>query len=333
MVHQTTDVEDDDLDDLNDFDDLHPDATSTPLHVDHSVSAKGGNDSGVNLSSSGSRGTKRKLSPVVQVPRSSPPYNSGLDITDSRSSSPSLPDVVHSTEEAQANQGQDASEILSQTLAPPMSSSDYQVDEIEELVESPVRPRHKTRREQVVTTGDNGDLEAEDAGPLRKIKGRQKSKKNPGISTAKLQAMLPRRRTRVTHEVDEYDLDASEDVTLDSDQDELSLPQRRQTATARKPSASKPAKKTSRTTKKATAPSKPAQKNSRTYGRRGSSDKENGEAHREVDSDEEGSTIEVSTIKPSKALEAMAKQFEEVDAFEMDFESVSYVQTSSSPLR
>jgi hypothetical protein len=175
--------------------------------------------------------------------------------------------------------------------------------------------------------GDNEDPEGEEEEPARKTKGRQKLKKNQGISTAQLQSMLPRRRTHVAQGDDE------EDITLDSDQDELALPPRRQTASKRKFAVPKTAKKPSRAAKKPAPPNKPAPKNTRTYGRRGSSDKENGEAHDEAGSDEEGSTIEVTTVKPSKALEAIARKFEEVDAFEMDFESVSYVQTSSSPMR
>ncbi|KAF2684513.1 hypothetical protein K458DRAFT_418087 [Lentithecium fluviatile CBS 122367] len=329
MVHQTTDVEDNDLDDLGDFDDFRPAAESTPLHVQKSAPEEGGNDSGVNLSSSGSRGTKRKLSPVIQVPRSSPPYNSGPDIEDSRSPSPSLPEVVQSTEEAQQTQEQAESEILSQTMAPPMSSSDYPADDIEDPLESPVRPRQRTRRGKSTKAGDNEDSEGEETEPAKKTKARPKSRKNPEISTAKLQSLLPRRRTRVAQEGDEFDMDNSEDVTFDSDQDELALPPRRQPAAGRKP-APKP-KKPSKTTRKAAASSRATQKNTRTYGRPGSSDKENAGARE--DSDGEGSTIEVTTVQPSKALEAIAKKFEEVDEFELDFESVSYVQTSSSPMR
>ena len=328
MVHQTTDVEDNDLDSLGDFDDFHPDAESTPLHAQKSAPEEGGNDSGVNLSSSGSRGTKRKLSPIiVQVPRSSPPYDSGPDIADSRSSSPSLPEVIHSTEEVRKDQDQEQPDILSQTLGPPMSSSDYQADDIEDPPESPVRLRQRIRRGRSTRVGDNEDSEDEETEPAKKAKGKQRSKRNQGISTAKLQSMLPRRRTHVAQE------DVEEDMTFDSDQDELALPPRRQTASVRKPVVPKTAKKALRTAKKPAASSKPAPKNTRTYGRRGSSDKENDEARDEEGSTEEGSTIEVTTDKSSKALEAIARKFEEVDAFEMDFESVSYVQTSSSPMR
>jgi hypothetical protein len=326
MVHQTTDIEDNDLDDLGDLEDFHPDAESTPLHAQKSAPVSGGNDSAVNLSSSGSRGTKRKLSPVVQVPRSSPPYESDPDMAVSRSPSPSLPDVIHSTEEAHEDQngGDDDPEILSQTLAPPMSSSDYNIDPIEDPAESPARLRRRNRRGRSAQADDRDDSEGEETEPAKKAKGRPKAKKNQGISTAKLQSLLPRRRRNVPREDDE------DEMAFDSDQDELALPPRRQTAARRKPPTPKPAKKASRTAKKTLV----VPRNTRTYGRRGSSDKENDEAHEEEEGDfEEGSTIEVATKKPSKALEAIAKQFEDIDAFEMDFESVSYVQTSSSPTR
>ncbi|KAH7064155.1 hypothetical protein BKA63DRAFT_427930 [Paraphoma chrysanthemicola] len=87
MVQQTTDLEDNDqsgLDDTDDFDfdDFLPQAESTPLNVRTGPEHETRNDSGAQISSSGSRGVKRKLTPTVQVPRSSPPYDppSGADV-------------------------------------------------------------------------------------------------------------------------------------------------------------------------------------------------------------------------------------------------------------
>ncbi|KAF2242969.1 hypothetical protein BU26DRAFT_123167 [Trematosphaeria pertusa] len=336
MVHQTTDVEDNDLDDLGDLDDFHPDAESTPLRVQKSAPGEeAGNKSGLSLSSSSSRGTKRKLSsPVVQVPRSSPPYDppSGPDV-DSRSPSPSLPEVVQSTEEAQENVDRAQPDILSETMAPPMSSSDYPVDEIEDPPESAVRPRQSRRRGTAKNAGKDVESGCEETDGPKKAKGRQKARRNHGISTAKLQALLPRRRTRMPQE-DEYDLQSSDDgFPADSDQDELQLPPRRLAPTARKSAAPKSTRKVSRA-KKSTTATKPAQENTRTYSRRTSSDKENGAAvELEEDSDEIEETTEPSITRPSATLEAIAKKFEEVDAFEMEFESVSYVEQSSSPWR
>jgi hypothetical protein len=339
MVHQTTDVEDndlgdDDFDDL-DLDDFHPGAESTPLHVQRTSDKEPGNDSGVQLSSSSSRGTKRKITPVVQVPRSSPPYDppSGPDVEESRSSSPSLPELLHSTEENRAEQVQEDQEILSQTMAPPLSSSDYEADEPEVSTKSPARTRSKRRTEHG-QAGSDTEIEVDVSSRAKKTKGKQgkqKPRKEQAISTAKLQALLPRRRTKIAREADEYDVPSEEDEQIDSDEDELALPPRRRRAATRKASVSKPAKSTSRTTKKPPAQRKPAQRSTRTYGRRGSSDKEN--AQEEQGTEGEFDTVEIANPPPSANLDAIAKKFEEVDAFEMEFESVSYVQTSSSPYR
>ncbi|KAF1960809.1 hypothetical protein CC80DRAFT_465134 [Byssothecium circinans] len=264
MVQQTTDVEDNDADDF-DFDDFLPEAESTPLPNQKGASGEPpGNDNGVNVSSSGSRGTKRKLSPVIQVPRSSPPYESDPDVGE-RDTSPKV--------------------------------------------------------------ANEEESEGEETDRPKKAKGRHKANSHQAISTAKLQALLPRRRTRMPQDEDEFDIPSE-----GSDQDELAQPQRRQTAGARKSTASKVTKKPSRAVKKTAA--KLSQKNARTYGRRRSSDKENEEALEEDEDDESEihDTIAVEDSLSSKSLQAIAKKFEEVDDFELEFESVSYV-TSSSPHR
>lgn len=331
MVNQTTDVEDNDLD-FSDLDDFHPDAESTPLPTQKNNGAiEPGNDSGVNLSSSGSRGTKRKLSPVVQVPASSPPYDSGPDIEQSRSPSPSLPEVVQSTEEAREDGEHGELEIYSETMAPPMSSSDYQIDETEDPPGSPVNARQR-RRGASTRADKNADSEGEETERPRRAKGRQKARSNHGISTTKLQALLPRRRTQLLQEEDEYGVPSSVEVTVDTSEDELALPARRATS-RRKPALARPSKKGLRAATKGVGSKKAAPKNIRTYGRRTSSDKENGDAHDEEEGEDEDEEPAVAATKASENLEAIAKRFEEVDAFEMDFESVSYVQTSSSPWR
>lgn len=339
MVQQTTDVEDNDLEDFE-FEDFLPDAESTPVHVQKAAPGEiTGNDSGVNLSSSGSRGKKRKLSPVVQVPRSSPPYDADADVdanadaeADAESSqlsspisSPELPEIIYSTERARDTQEMTEPDAFSETMAPPMSSSDYENN----VVDDPQPSRRTARKARGASTKAASDTESEGEATdrPRQAKGRRKTKPNPGLSTAKLQSMLPRRRAHVRQAEDEFDVPLEED---DSDVDELAMPQRRHTAT--KKSAAPKTKKKARAAKKPAA--KPARQNIRTYGRRPSSDKENEDAADEDVSDgsDDEDTIEASTAnKPSKAMELMAKQFEEVDEFELDFESVSYVQTSSPP--
>ncbi|KAF2792181.1 hypothetical protein K505DRAFT_326346 [Melanomma pulvis-pyrius CBS 109.77] len=347
MVHQTTDVEYNELDNLNDLgdmeelDDFHPEHESTPLHVHkstHGIDA--GNTSGLNLSSSGSRSRKRKLSsPVIQVPRSSPPYDppSGADVTESRAASPSLPEgVVESREGVVEDQEEADVEIMSETMAPPRSSSPP-ADEIEDPPDSPVKSRERRTRRAPTRSGRNQDLDEDELDRPAKPRARNKPKAHHGISTAKLQSLLPRRRTRVPQERDEYDIQDSDEIDetpIDSDQDELQLPNPRRAPPARKGVISKPSKKSTRTAKKSTVPTKTAQKSARTYTRRTSSDKENVRAVVvDGESGDVEETTEPSIVLPKPQLAAIAKQFEDVDAWEMDFESVDPNGDDSSPWR
>ena len=222
-------------------------------------------------------------------------------------------------------------EILSETMAPPMSSSDYEVEERQDPRNSPKVRNQRKRRGTAAEEGEE-DSDHEQANRRRQPKGKEKAKRENSISTAKLQALLPKRRTRAKHD------DSDSASVIDSDEDELSMPPRRHAQLARKIAAAKVQKKPARAAKK-TAPAAKAPKGSRTYGRRISSDKENegraeAEAEAEEDSEEEDSGhTEVADDKPSSNLQAMAKKFEDIDAFDLDFESVSYVQTSSSPWR
>lgn len=342
MVQQTTDVEDNDLDDsdaLDDLDDFHPDDESTPLHVRKNAPAEETNQrSAHNLSSSGSRGKKRKLaSPVVQVPRSSPPIDSlsGADIAKSlRSSSPSLPEgVIENQEEVVESREQAEPGILSDTMAPPRSSS----APIDEIDDSPARPRQRKKRgESRRKVRGSGSEDEETERPTR-MKAKSKSKiKVESISTAKLQALLPRRRTRVAQERDEYDILTSDDIEeapIDSDQDELQLPTPRKGPKGRK-ATSKPNKKISRGTKKSAMPTDAARRNTRTYGRHTSSDKENDSAIvMDTNSLEADEPTETTINIPDSKLAAIAKKFEDVDAWEMEFESVDAGGGDSSPWR
>jgi hypothetical protein len=337
MVRQTTDVEDNDLDDLDDF---HPDAESTPLQVRKIGASEASNEaSGVSLSSSDSRGKKRKLStPVVQVPRSSPPYESpsGADAANSqRSSSPSLPAAtMESDEEVVETQEPINRELMSETMAPPRSSSPSG-DETENApsLASP-RPR---RRGKARKTGRTFASDGEETDRSAKIKTRAKQKpKAQTISTAKLQSLLPRRRNRVAQRRDEYDIQNSDDVEVipdDSDQDELQLPPPR--PAARKAAASKSKKKSSKTEKKPELAISKARTSTRTYGRQ-SSDKENESAfvaNEDEDSVDVNESTEISVDLPKSKLAAIAKKFEEVDDFEMEFESVDVDGGTSSPWR
>src|SRR5690242_6924287 len=325
MVQQTTDVEDNDDSGLSntdnfDFDDFLPQDESTPLNKQRTTTEKeGANDSGAHLSSSCSRGRKRKLTPVVQVPRSSPPYDppSGADVESGRSPSPSLPDVIPSREEL-VEQTQDDPEILSQTLAPPKSSSP--VRERPQPTASPEQTRAR-RGGRRTTYKESSD--AEDTETPAKQKRNIRAKAQQQISTAQLKGLLPRRRNRIRAH-DEYDLTSSEDVTqFDSDQDELQMPARR---ARQRPGAGKTT--SPKATKKARGKKTIASaKASRTYSRRISSDKENNATAEEAEDTPERSAVEISD-----KLAAIRKKFEEIDDFELEFGTVDTV-TSSSPYR
>ncbi|KAF2734596.1 hypothetical protein EJ04DRAFT_512439, partial [Polyplosphaeria fusca] len=331
-IHQTTEVEDNDLDDLDDF---NPEGQSTPLHLDHSGSGdesiRPGED---HLSSSASRGTKRKLSsPVVLVPRSSPLYDppSGADLAEShRSSSPSLPEDIIETQEMPEGHEQNSPDIMSETMAPPRSSSPL-MDDVENISATTKGRRIRGTRGPVHYDA-SGDEESQ-LRPRTRPKGRPKVKVQ-GLSTAKLQALLPRRRTVVSHEHDEYDLEDSDEIVvapIDSDEDELQMPQPRKAAPTRKTGTFKPPRKGGRKTKKA-APAPEVSKKPRTYGRRTSSDKENGStyvANEESEDDEVEDVSETRINVPKERLEAIAKKFEEVDAWDLEFETVDQVASSS----
>ncbi|KAF2125041.1 hypothetical protein P153DRAFT_370361 [Dothidotthia symphoricarpi CBS 119687] len=331
MVQQTTDVEDNDQDTLDDtdnfdFDDFVPHDESTPLNVRKNAPEDGvRNDSGTQVSSSGTRGTKRTLSPVIQVPRSSPPFDmqSSPALESPRSPSPSLPDVTPS-HEIVVEQTQEDSEPMSETLAPPKSSSPVRA--VSEIPSSPAQTRVGGRGRQArKATNYNDESEGEETETPAKAKKGAKTKAQQNISTAQLKGLLPRRRTRMRLDRDEFDLESSDvDVEMDSDQDELQMPARR--SHQRKPPSPKVTKKTARG-KKTAASTKAAQKTSRTYGRRISSDKENAAQEKEVEE-----TTEPSIVEQSEKLAAIRKKFEEVDAFELEFENVD-VTASSSPFR
>jgi hypothetical protein len=122
---------------------------------------------------------------------------------------------------------------------------------------------------------------------------------------------------------DEFDVESSEATPIDSDQDELQMPNPRgRQRTGIGKIASPKSKKKNARGKKAVV-TKP----SKTYSRRISSDKEN----------EDGGDIveeptETSIIEHSEKLLAIKKKFEEVDAFELEFETVD-ATTNSSPFR
>lgn len=183
------------------------------------------------------------------------------------------------------------------------------------------------------------------------------------LTTAALQALLPQtRKLKSDRQHDTFDIHSSstleeeDDVEVDEDEDELSRPRRRAAvppARARKVGALKSPKvtrgkaadrpvmskaaKTNKTSKaRATVPAaKTAEMKTRTYTRRSQGDKENegGESEDEPRQDDDNSDVTVmgKTVKSGELKDAR-KKFEEVDNWEMEFESAD-ITGGSSPWR
>jgi hypothetical protein len=365
MVQQTSeggnqsDVEDSlrDLDDtLRDFDAFNPDDESTPLHLSKrqlgSISmSKSQRHSALVTQPSSSRKRKHDddADDEIQVPRSSPPFVSSTTrnvrrivvLSDSESTaSSSLPEVViPSTEQAQGSEAN--REQYSDTMAPPLSSSD---------VSSPPRPQITTtarqdKRRKASTKPDRRD--PKEATTSRK----KRQKKAHAISTEALQSLLPRSRNqkRTTAKTSTYDIPSSDSIEanqfsieVDSDGDELAQPSRNRrgtVVTARTPTGKADGNKgrKKKTVLKSAAPTHASlavvtkKERRRTYGR-SQANKENEEtlliSDNETNSeDEDGGWLSKERdsgigLTSSKELEAARKKFEEVDQWEMEFESV-----------
>jgi hypothetical protein len=339
-----------DLDDtLRDFDEFNPDDESTPLHLskrksDSFLVSKSLRKSAVEHPNSSSR--KRKHADEddeIQVPRSSPPLasspprNAHRIPTDSRESvSSSVPEqAIPSTE--QGIQSEAELERYSDTMAPPLSSSD---------MSSPPRPRNvpKSRPEKRRKTSTQ---------PEATTSRKTRLKKAPTISTAALQSLLPRARNqkRNTSKIDTYEIPSSdsaevnvESMLVDSDDDELAQPTRRQRgmkATTRTPISKVDGNKVRKKkgVLKSPAPLSKSlalttkEKRRRTYGRP-QAEKENDDSmvisddnsNSGEDEDEGGKNAKHRDsgvgMAASEELKAARKKFEEVDQWEMEFESV-----------
>ncbi|GAB1728723.1 hypothetical protein NU195Hw_g434t1 [Hortaea werneckii] len=195
--------------------------------------------------------------------------------------------------------------------------------------------------------------------PERQVRSKKKAKP---LSTANLQALLPKRRAkpRPRHRTTEYDFTSDEDeeseldaAHLDEDEDELGGRMRRRTSAASKgrKSAAPRTKTKSRGGKSAQAARKssaapPARKSTaataktrkgqpKTYGRAGNaSDKENEDAYESVDEDGDDTTdlpaVDMRQVAKSRELEEAKRKFEEVDGWDMEFESMSQDDHRSS---
>ncbi|EON68245.1 hypothetical protein W97_07503 [Coniosporium apollinis CBS 100218] len=365
MVEQHNDDEDDTLGDFN------PDDESTPVgtrKVTVPSSAVAGTPEEARTSSS----RKRKHSSLepdseIQVLRSSPPLISppigGRD-EDSAHESSSLPDRMPDTQEAPTtHETEQAPEIWSETMAPPESSSpSHRSQELRKHDAPPARRRGRPPRAR---TADHSDLsDAEDAAttPARPKRNAQPiPKKAPALTTAALASLLPqrRRKPRDARAKSPFEIPSSSDIAMvDTDEDEL------QQAPARRGRGKAPTKTAARTPKKGGGAGKlksasplsarkggagrpatttPAAATRRTYTRRPrpTSDQENNngdssglsEPPSGSESQGEGDTTVVEIVSKSKELAAAKQKFEEVDQWEMEFESADLIGGESSPWR
>lgn len=356
-----------DLDDEDeDEDDFNPDDESTPLNLSRTkIMASASNPSSANS-------RKRKLS-GVQVPQSSPRLPSPKPAT--------AETVVQSTEtqleeeeqnfEASENIDEDelpvpsvearphTLEVLSDTMAPPLSSSSMPPSP--QLPTRKYRAPSRGRRTQRNQTPPPHTQDSPISSPpslthspnrivhTTKAKPKQAAPPPSTLSTAQLQVLLPRRRRRAAR--DTFDIPSSEDeidiTGLSPEDDELShiivrpRPRRGNTVT-----------RTLAPTKKASK-AKPVSKliakavsTKRTYGARANpaSGKENeneDEDGADVDDSlalvQDDGELEVQSSENSQELEKRigkelkkaARKFREVDQWELDFEEVT--ASSDSP--
>jgi len=282
-----------------------------------------------------------------KAPRSSPPLqddqqSEGLPSPRAKSRRPRRPGRVTKRRSA----GRSAAQTIHSSSSAISASSPHSTPP-----SSPVNTQKQT-----------AETKAAVAGTTRKGAKRDKT---ITLTTAALQALLPQTRKLKTDRVrDTFDIHSSstqEDDEIDEDEDELSRPRRRAAALSnrgQKPGALKSPKatrgKASRTvTTKATKsnkPSKPrtnapavkapAAKTSRTYTRRSQGDKENegGDDDEEQQIQDEGNsdvTVVDETMggkAKSGELKDARKKFEEIDNWEMEFESAD-ITGGSSPWR
>ncbi|KAH0537004.1 hypothetical protein FGG08_006176 [Glutinoglossum americanum] len=350
-----------------DEDAFEPEDESTPLKLSVSASIlQQGPDfaSSSSLSLSGSNPRKRKLTPRMEVPRSSPPIAFDLlsadPLQEHASSPPSL-------SEARDRHMEDRSREGSETLALPRSSSPvtrgtstfpsshsnpgHQRANMQATKRQRKEPPQKTQVKRVSQDGvsDVEDLRSNDedsveiAAPTRNSRRKDKQKKKAPISTATLQNLLPRRRRRAPH--GEFDIMESSD--LDPETTRLNEPSISSKKTTKRSQPHSDGRRLGRKAEfqKKDAPLKkriaaaPVIRAPRTYERRISSDKENdGLPSSSVEEGDSLAPIDINEDTPSqenskqtkRILKQVARKFKDVDNWELDFEEVT--ASSSSPL-
>lgn len=332
------DLEGDDLEGDESLEDFRPDDESTPM-----VKSMAQSDERTASQQETSSSRKRKRpSPDIQVPASQSQPQSISSASSSVDSDSSLDLLNAQGENAEEpilprlRQSKPASpEIYDEMLAPPQSSSSPEKpkEQPKKLMKKAKPPKKKGARAQ----RDGSDSPAPsppsstpdpDISPVRN----NKIPIQP-LTTARLQNLLPRRRTRAKP-ADAFDIPSSSDVELDTthlaeDEDELSFhttgKRRRKDSRIGTASRAKVG-----TAKKNTKMLLGGKRPSKTYARQslvepGSEDDEVGV--------EEDSGFRVSAeghqilskfdAKAQAEMERMAKKFKEVDEYALDFEDMT----------
>ncbi|PSS28431.1 hypothetical protein M430DRAFT_32803 [Amorphotheca resinae ATCC 22711] len=348
--------------DGEDEDDFNPEDESTPLNLSKTRAMT------TSSAVSSSNPRKRKLS-AVQVPQSSPTLEGPKEQETVPATAPLSDDAEEGVEipssppEAPITSIEPrpvTPEVMSETMAPPQSSSSSPESLLEPRRTQRTRAQTSISRGRRPLRGRTPPPATQDSpissppslthSPNRpgreapKHRGRRQPPPISTFSTAQLEALLPRRRRQTNR--DPFDIASSEDEVdvsgLASDDDELtnlSVPPA--TRRARNPLMRRPAplKKPAKS-KAAPKPNSKTPGRKTTYGRQANatSDKEN-EEHDPDDSlgplpdDAEGNDItensRESEIRLGKELEKAAKKFQEVDKWELEFEEVT--ASSSSP--
>lgn len=310
---------------------------------------------------------KRKISPVQHTYESSQPLPENPQVARSPSASSSLslspPPVPSPPHIQQRPQRSQTPEIPSSTFAPPHSSSSINLTPSPQRTGITQRVNHSTtsarapptrrqpRREAAAMSDD--DLPSSPPSlsyspdnrhvAAAKSKGRQtKAKPAPAmLSTAELQALLPRRKTRKPARTDRdiFDIESGEDEE-DEDADELSM------AAPSRPNANRrtPAAPNKRITKLKSAAKG---KGTRSHDKKSTpeeADYASGKENEEDEDEEDHSLAPISDSieegessildgKVGKELKKAKEKFRDVDKWEMEFESVTAEGSSQADAR
>lgn len=317
----------DDLDD-DELDDFRPDDESTPM-IKSMLQSDAQHTSSSSGHTSGSR--KRKLAaPEIQVPASQsldPPSSPPSVLPQEQKDLYDLPAEEEGRPEPtlprQRSNQTPQRQIDSDTLAPPRSSSPEK-SKIRRTrskpAKAPTRPQH-FRRKQVSPAPSPLSSTSTNFSPVRPVPLKP-------LTTATLQNLLPRRRTRRKPR-GEYDIPSSSDVELDNtglgeNEDELSL---HATTKMRRKKPNPLVQKRGGKDKEA-----PGKRMSKTYTKKTTVESDNENVDDDDDGEEENE-IGVSSRGRRKTpaldgrakdeMKRLAEKFREVDEYTLDFEDMT----------